>query len=83
MDKNEFTSLMSAARKAYVKADKLMQALMNRINEETPDVELDKVETSAENADNFEQAVLCYLQYGEYSVDELWEELKPFLKENE
>ena len=32
--------------------------------------------SNAENADNLEEAILCYMQYGEYDPDELWEELK-------
>ena len=37
----------------------------------------------AENADDLEQAINCYIQYGEYSIDELLDEIKQQYKKKE
>lgn len=36
----------------------------------------DMIETYAENADNLQEAIACYISYGEYSLDKLMEEIK-------
>lgn len=36
---------------------------------------LSDIPSNAENADNLEEAIHCYMQYGEYDPDLLWDEL--------
>lgn len=38
-------------------------------------IDLSKCPTNAENADNLEEAVLCYIHYGEFSFDGLANEI--------
>lgn len=35
-----------------------------------------EIKTEAENADNLLEAILCYLQYGEYSISGIMKELR-------
>lgn len=39
-------------------------------------IEAECIETNAENASNLEEAIHCYIQYGEYSVNGLIREIK-------
>lgn len=48
---------------------------MKKIQEIFPDLELDEVETGSYSAEDLEQAIECYIQYGEYDIDSLWKEL--------
>ena len=75
MDYKEFKRMMQSARNAYIKADEKMQEVLKKISEELPDMVLAEFTTSAENAENFEEAILCFIQYGEYNIKALWDEL--------
>lgn len=75
MDFKEFKKMMTSARNAYIKAQQKEQEVLAKISAELGDMDLGEFETFAENAENFEEAILCFLQYGEYSVEELWNEL--------
>ena len=44
-------------------------------------IDLSRFETKAENADNLEEAIYCYIQYGEFDVDSIIEEIKAAEKE--
>lgn len=35
--------------------------------------------TAAENADNLEEAISCFIHYGEYNIADLMNEIKEFL----
>ena len=37
--------------------------------------ELTELETNAENASNAEEAICCYLQYGESSPQRIWDDI--------
>lgn len=62
--------------------DKASMAL-NLIYEALDDlgIDSDNVKTGAENADNLRDAISCYVQYGEYSIDGLMKEIKAACKE--
>ena len=60
------------ARKASQKADKELQNVYEILENMCIDLE---TATNAENANNLEEAVNCYVQYGEYSVNGLVEEI--------
>ena len=39
----------------------------------------DLIQSDAENADNLQDAISCYIQYGEYSLDKLRQEIESAL----
>lgn len=43
-------------------------------------IEASQIKTNAENADDLEQAITCYISYGEYSIYKIMEEIKNVLK---
>lgn len=74
MNNNSFSELrrlIQKARKKSIELNDATQAIFDALS----DVDL-CVPTDAENADDLEQAINCYIQYGEYSVDELLNEIK-------
>ena len=75
MDYKEFKKMMQSARNAHIKAEQKTQEVLTKITEELSDMDLTEYETFAENASNFEEAILCFLQYAEYSIKDLWDEL--------
>lgn len=76
MTKSAFKKLIETSRNYAVMLQKTSALLRNEIEEAFPDVELCEVDTNSFNAENLEQAIECYIQYGEYDIDSLWEELK-------
>lgn len=77
MTKTEFKKLLERGRKAHIKADEITQELFNKLEEDIGlrSSVLSDIPSNAENADNLEEAIQCYIQYGEYDPDSLWEEL--------
>lgn len=74
MNNNSFSELrrlIQKARKKSVELNDATQAVFDALS----DIDL-CVPTDAENADDLEQAINCYIQYGEYSIDELLDEIK-------
>lgn len=75
MTKSEFKKLMERSRNYAIKMQKTTDLIREKIQETFPDLELDEVETDSYNAEDLEQAIECYIQYGEYNIDSLWNEL--------
>lgn len=77
MTKTEFKKILERGRKAHIKADLITQELFNKLDEDMGlrHFILSDIPSNAENADNLEEAIQCYMQYGEYDPDLLWEEL--------
>lgn len=75
MTKSEFRKLMERSRNYAIKMKETTELLCEKIQETFPDLELDEVETGSYNAEDLEQAIECYIQYGEYDIDSLWKEL--------
>ena len=74
MTKSEFKRMLQRGRNANIKADEITQELFYKL-ENDMGVILDDIPSSAENADNIADAICCYMQYGEYDADLLWNEL--------
>lgn len=70
-DLKDIRKLIQKARKKNIELDDTIQAIFDALS----DIDLN-VPTDAENADDLEQAINCYIQYGEYSIDELLDEIK-------
>ena len=68
---SELRRLIQKARKKSIELNDATQAVFDALS----DIDL-YVPTDAENADDLEQAIACYIQYGEYSIDELLDEIK-------
>ena len=69
--------LLQKARKACKNADEKLRDVYQMLDDMCIDLD---AKTDAENVDNLEQAVNCYVQYGEYTlkglVDEIMEQYK-------
>jgi hypothetical protein len=76
MNKSEFIRLMNSARGAYIRAESKEQQIFEKLEETFPRLYLDNYVTNAEDADNIQEAISCYLQYGEYSAEEIWNEIQ-------
>lgn len=80
IDYKKLRSLIEDARKKQVAAQKALGSVMDSI-ENMGVVDLSRFETRAENADNLEEAIYCYIQYGEFDVDSIIKEIKAAEKE--
>lgn len=65
--------LICTAYAAQRKADATLKSLFDTLIQ--LDIDLD-VESNAENADNLNDAICCYIDYNEYNLDRLLEEIK-------
>lgn len=77
MDREIFKQIKSNIRKSKKYAD--LSAEYQQKTFELLDyigIELDTVKTNAENAGNLQEAITCYISYGEYSFDDLMKEIK-------
>jgi hypothetical protein len=70
--KLELKNSLQKARNACKRADEELRKVYNILEDMCIDLD---VTTNAENADNLEQAVNCYVQYGEYNLKGLVSEI--------
>lgn len=70
--KLELKTALQKARKACKNADEELRKVYAILEDMCVDLD---VATNAENADNLEQAVNCYVQYGEYNLKGLLSEI--------
>lgn len=80
IDYKKLRSLIESARKKQIAAQNALGSVMEAI-EDLGIIDLSRFETKAENASNLEEAVCCYIQYGEFDVDSIIEEIKAAEKE--
>lgn len=76
LTKDEFKLKMRKARNAFIRAKNKEDELYDLIDSEYNYLDLSHIPSNAENADNLYEAISCYLSYGEYNIDSLWEELQ-------
>lgn len=76
LTKEEFKLKIRQVRNAYIRAKNKEDELYDLIDNEYHSLDLSDIPTNAENASNLHEAISCYLSYGEYDVDSLWEELQ-------
>ncbi len=67
-------SALTRARATAEKAQAAEQVVFKLLEDACIDPQA--VPTSAENADNLEEAISCYLNYGEYSISGLMKEIR-------
>lgn len=63
---------LQRVRKKYIEAEKGLNNLYDFLSNINVDLE---VATDAENADTLEEAINCFVQYGEYNIDGILKEL--------
>ena len=80
IDYKKLRSLIESARKKQVVAQNALGSVMEAI-EDLGIIDLSRFETKAENASNLEEAICCYIQYGEFDVDSIIKEIKVAEKE--
>lgn len=64
---------LQKARRKYIEAEIELNNLYDFLSDINADLE---VLTDAENADTLEEAINCFVQYGEYNIDGILKELK-------
>lgn len=64
---------LQKARRKYIEAEIELNNLYDFLSDINVDLE---VPTDAENADTLEEAINCFVQYGEYNIDGILKELK-------
>lgn len=75
MTKSEFVCKMQSIKKTYDKAREKEQELFDNLENQFDRLDLEDCITNAENASNIKEAIACYYQYGEYSPEQIWEEI--------
>lgn len=71
--------LLQKAKKAYEKAQEAEMDVFRALDDMCLDLE---APSEAENAENLNEAVACYLNYGEYSLSGLMKEIKEQYNKN-
>jgi len=66
---------MENTKKAYNKAQEKEQQIFDALAKQFPRMDLEDCVSNAENADNVKDAITCYLQYGEYIPEMIWDEI--------
>lgn len=69
----ELEKLFKKARKKNNEADKALQEVYQAIEDMCIDLD---IPSNAENANTLEEAINCYVQYGEYNLKGLLKEIK-------
>lgn len=80
IDYKKLRSLIEDARKKQVAVQNALGSVIDAI-EDMGVVDLSRFETKAGNANNLEEAIYCYIQYGEFDVDSIIEEVEAAEKE--
>lgn len=70
MKKIDFIKKCNQAREYVLKMNSIMQEIFDELPNECLELP-----TDAENADTVEDAICCYIQYGEYSPENIWKEI--------
>ncbi|MCI6468146.1 hypothetical protein A8806_110142 [Faecalicatena orotica] len=74
--KNVLINLIQEAKRDQERANKSAELVFNTINDIFNNPDLQKIPTGAENAENLEEAIACYIQYGEYDIQGIIKELE-------
>lgn len=75
IQKNKFIKDMESCRTIFINAMERESRIFAEIEDAFPELDLSNCVTFAENANNIQDAISCYLQYGEYSPKKIWGDL--------
>lgn len=78
--KNILMDQMQEARKAQQAADEALRLVYDTIKKLYENVDLAMIPTCAENAENLDEAISCYVSYNEYTIEDLIEEIENIQK---
>lgn len=80
LNRNDFTKKLKEARASQLLIER-------RLSEICKDYELNNVPFCADNSDNLEEAIQCYVHYGELptsgNFDDFWKSYKKFVEMEE
>lgn len=79
--RNKISDSIERTRELFLKAEEEQRKTMNLLSDSFPGIDFAECETMAENADNLEEAINCYIQYGEYSIEGILDELEQIGKD--
>ena len=74
----KFKKLLRTAKIAQAKASEAEQKLFSLLYEF--EININHIPTHAENADNLEEAISCYISYGEYGEANVLREIEELLE---
>lgn len=75
MTKSEFIKELKKCRRVQQNAEDLLNSFLEKLEVKFK-AELADIKTNAENSNNLEEAICCFVQYGEYDAESIWEELQ-------
>ena len=70
---NDIIKEIEKARQYAIKSQKQTDKVFNELDK--LDIDLDEIPSEAENADNLSDAISCYIDYGEFGIENIREEL--------
>lgn len=76
-----FKRRLEQARKKSVESAAATKAVFDALEDMC--IEPDEIPSAAENAENLEEAISCFIDYGEYSVSGIMREVRAAYKEAE
>ncbi len=76
-----FKRRLEQARKKAVESAAATKAVFDAIEDMC--IDPDEIPSAAENAENLEEAICCFIDYGEYSVSGIMREVRAAYKEAE
>lgn len=76
-----FKRRLEQARKKAVESAAATKAVFDALEDMC--IEPDEIPSAAENAENLEEAICCFIDYGEYSVSGIMREVSAAYKEAE
>lgn len=75
-NKKKISNALERAREKFLKAEEEERKLNSLIEKVLPEMDFSEISTKAENAENLEEAISCYVQYGEHNIEGIIEELE-------
>lgn len=82
MDRKEIKRLINLAANAEKRKRRYVDELVDRLESIVGDMEVISRE-AAENTDNLKSAILCHINYDEYELDKLLDDIEKALSEAE
>ena len=76
-----FKRRLEQARKKAVESAAATKAVFDALEDMC--IDSDEIPSAAENAENLEEAICCFIDYGEYSVSGIMREVRAAYKEAE
>ena len=76
MKKKEFIDKCEKARQLQKEIDAVIYDIFDNLPSEVYNIP-----SNAENADNVEEAIQCYIYYGEYNPEDIYYEIKKYIVE--